>query len=264
MRRFDGRTPHLFSCCNIPGRKHADLAGIASPALATDRKQLTHSLWTIGVSSFCAAQKLTQLTGKFRVFSYCNRDEGTRMGCGATRRHMKLRWLPIAFAGSALILISVDACHAQCVEFSDRASQLELDTFVKSPSSLLERLRNDKEKLRYRLSAYLVTDPSVLPSVQTLISASASADRSAIGAALRIAEGRCTSTKPDAARKIRDFAQRIGDLNVQAGYSAAGEDNSGAQSQGKGLAQPPRGGALLDGEWRTKLADPFKPVPLPN
>ncbi|MDA9527643.1 hypothetical protein ACM42_04155 [Bradyrhizobium sp. CCBAU 25338] len=162
------------------------------------------------------------------------------------------------------MLISVDACHAQCVEFSDRASQLELDTFVKSPSSLLERLRNDKEKLRYRLSAYLVTDPSVLPSVQTLISASASADRSAIGAALRIAEGRCTSTKPDAARKIRDFAQRIGDLNVQAGYSAAGEDNSGAQSQGKGLAQPPRGGALLDGEWRTKLADPFKPVPLPN
>lgn len=188
------------------------------------------------------------------------------MRFGLTPRHGKSRWLPIVLAGSALIVSSMGACQAQCVEFSDRASQLELDTFVKSPSSLLERLRNDKEKLRYRLSTYIATNPSVLPSVQTLISASASTDRSAIGAALRIAEGRCTSTKPDAARKIRDFSQRIGDLNVQAGYSAAGEDQTSvqAQSRDKGPAQPARGGALLDGEWKTKLANPFKPVPIPN
>jgi hypothetical protein len=162
---------------------------------------------------------------------------------------------------------SIDACRGQCIDFSDRASQLELDTFVKSPSSLLEQLRNDKEKLRYRLSIYVATKPSILPAVQTLISAaSASTDRSAIGAALRIAEGRCTPTKSDSARKIREFTQRIGDLNVQAGYSAAGEDDSGAQapSQNKAPSQASRGGALLEGEWKTKLADPFKPVPLPQ
>ena len=188
------------------------------------------------------------------------------MGRGLTRRHVQPRWLSTVLIGSALIVSSVDACRAQCVEFSDRASQLELDTFVKSPSSLLERLRNDKEKLRFQLATYLATNPSVLPSVQTLISSSASADRSSIGAALRIAEGRCTSTKPEAARKIRDFVQRIGDLNVQAGYSAAGDDASGIQiqSQAKSSTQPPRGGALLDGEWKTKLANHFKPVPLPN
>lgn len=167
--------------------------------------------------------------------------------------------------GSALMVASIDACRAQCVEFSDRTSQAELDMFVKSPSSLLERLRNDKEKLRFRLASYIATDPAVLPSVQTLISASAPGERSAIGAALRIAEGRCKSAKPDAARKIRDFTQRVGDLNVQSGYAAAGEDNSGvlAQPQNKGSAQPPRGAALLDGEWKTKLANPFKPVPIP-
>lgn len=188
------------------------------------------------------------------------------MGCGPTIRHARLRWLPIVLASSALVVSSTGACRAQCVEFSDRASQLELDTFVKSPSSLLERLRNDKEKLRYRLSALIATDPSVLPSVQTLISASTATDRSAIGAALKIAEGRCTSTKPNAARKIRDFTQRIGDLNVQSGYAAAGDDASGiqAQSQAKSSTQPSRGGALLEGEWKTKLANPFKPVPLPN
>jgi hypothetical protein len=188
------------------------------------------------------------------------------MGCGLKRRLAKSRRLPIILAGSALLVGSIDACRAQCVELSDRASQLELDTFVKSPSSLLERLRNDKEKLRFQLATYLATNPSVLPSVQTLISSSASTDRSSIGAALRIAEGRCTSTKPEAARKIRDFVQRIGDLNVQAGYSAAGDDASGIQiqSQAKSPTQPPRGGALLDGEWKTKLANPFKPVPLPN
>lgn len=186
---------------------------------------------------------------------------------GLTRRHAQRRWLPAVLVGPALIVSSAVACHAQCVEFSDRASQLELDTFVKSPYSLLERMRNDKEKLRFRLATLIATNPSLLPSVQTLISASASSDRSAIGAALRIAEGRCNSTKPDAARKIRDFVQRIGDLNVQAGYSAAGEDNSGAQlarTQGKTLAPPAQGGALLDGEWKTKLANPFKPLPLPN
>ena len=189
------------------------------------------------------------------------------MGRGLIRRHAQPRWLPAVLTGSALVMSSAVACQAQCVEFSDRASQLELDTFVKSPSSLLERMRNDKEKLRFRLATIIATNPSLLPSVQTLVSASASSDRSAIGAALRIAEGRCNSTKPDAARKIRDFAQRIGDLNVQAGYSAAGEDNSPAQqaqARGKGLAPPPRGGALLEGEWKTKLANPFKPVPLPN
>ena len=188
------------------------------------------------------------------------------MGRGLTRRHAQPRWLLAVSIGSALMVASADACRAQCVGFSDRASQLELDTFAKSPSSRLVRMRNDKHKLRFRLATLVATNPSLLPSVQTLISASASSDRTAIGAALRIAEGRCNSTKPDAARKIRDFAQRIGDLNVQAGYSATGEDNSGAQqaqTQGKGLT-PPRGGALLEGEWKTKLANPFKPVPLPN
>lgn len=188
------------------------------------------------------------------------------MGCALTRHHARPRRLSLVLAGFVLTVSSIDACRAQCLEFSDRTSQLELDTFVKSPSSLLERLRNDKEKLRYRLSTYIATTTSVLPSVQKLVSASASTDRSSIGAALRIAEGRCTSTKPEAARKIKDFVQRIGDLNVQAGYSAAGDDAPGvpAQAQNKGPTPPSRGGALLDGEWKTKLANPFKPVPLPN
>ncbi|MGY3508855.1 hypothetical protein [Bradyrhizobium lupini] len=186
------------------------------------------------------------------------------MSCEVTRR-TKPRWLAIILTVSALIASGVGPTRAQCVGFSDRASQTELDAFVKAPSSLLERLRNDKEKLRARLSSYIATNPSVLPSVQTLISESASPDRSTIGAALRLAEALCTSTKPDAARKIRDFTQRVGDLAVQAGYSAAGEDGSSAQLQRRdNKPTQPRGGALLEGEWKTKLANPFKPVPLPN
>jgi hypothetical protein len=217
-------------------------------------------------TAFCIAQKLTQLAVTARWYLFCSNDEGTRMSCGLTRRRAKPRRLLIILMGCALIASSVGPSQAQCVEFADRASQVELDAFVKSPSSLLERLRNDKEKLRSRLSTYIATNPSVLPSVQTLISAAASPDRSAIGAALRVAEARCTSTKPDAARKIKDFTQRVGDLAVQAGYSAAGEDASSAplQPRDNGPALPTRGGALLDGEWKTKLANPFKPVPIPN
>ncbi len=189
------------------------------------------------------------------------------MSCGLTRRRARPKWLPIILTGFALIASSVGPSQAQCVGFSDRASQIELDAFVKSPSSLLEGLRNDKEKLRSQLSIFIATNPSVLPSVQTLISESASPDRSAIGAALRLAEARCTSTKPDAARKIKDFTQRVGDLAVQAGYSAVAEEDVSSdqsRSRDKGPTLPSRGGALLDGEWKTKLANPFKPVPLPN
>ncbi|MFL5238733.1 MAG: hypothetical protein ACJ8EL_14220 [Rhizomicrobium sp.] len=161
---------------------------------------------------------------------------------------------------------SVDSCFAQCVEFSDRAPQMELDAFAKSPSSLLEKLRNDKHKLSDRLAAYIVTDPSVLPSVQTLISEAPSTDRLAIGGALRIAEARCTLTKPDIARKIRNFTQRLGDLAVQGGYSATGADDPDARlpSRDKQARQPARGGELLEGDGKTKLVNPFKPVPLPR
>lgn len=161
-----------------------------------------------------------------------------------------------------MIAVSLGPCQAQCVEFSDRASPIDLETFVKSPSSLLQRLRNDKEKLKYRLSSYIATDISVLPSVQILVSESPSNDRSAIGSALRLAETLCTATKPDAARKIQDFTKRIGDLSVQAGYSSAGEDNSSASQlrRDRASTKPLGSGALLEGEWKTKLADPFKPL----
>lgn len=158
------------------------------------------------------------------------------------------------------------ACQAQCVEFSDRAPRADLDTFTKTPSSLFERLRNSKEKLKYQLASYVATDPTILPAVQTLIAEASSSDRSVIGAALRLAEARCTSTKRDAARKIREFVQRNGDLTVIAGYTAAGEDETGIQipAQVQDGKQPARGAGLLEGEWKTKIADPFKPLPIPR
>jgi len=167
--------------------------------------------------------------------------------------------------GVALSAASASTCHAQCVEMSDRASRADIDTFTKAPSSLFERLRNNKEKLKYLLASYVATDPTILPSVQTLITEATSSDRTAIGAALRLAEARCTSTKREAARKIRDFVQRAGDLTVIAGYSAAGEDGPAVQLPARNQDGKPGGGAgLLEGEWKTKIADPFKPLPIPR
>lgn len=188
------------------------------------------------------------------------------MDFGSTQRRSKQRWLHVILMGSALFASGFSSCRAQCVEFSDRASPVDIETFVKSPSSLLERLRNDREKLKYRLSSYIATDPSVLPSVQVLITESTSNDRSAIGSALRLAEALCIATKPDAARKIREFTKRIGDLSVQAGYSSAGDDNSGAPRllRDKASTKPLGSGALLEGEWNTKLSDPFKPASIPH
>lgn len=132
----------------------------------------------------------------------CSNDEGTRMSCEVTRR-TKPRWLPIILTGFALIASGVGPTRAQCVGFSDRASQTELDAFVKAPSSLLERLRNDKEKLRARLSSYIATNPSVLPSVQTLISELASPTA-------RPSARRCGSQKRCARQRNRTLRARLG------------------------------------------------------
>lgn len=185
----------------------------------------------------------------------------TKFGAGR-----KIKILAAILLGVMLTGVGANLCHAQCVEFSERAPRTDLDTFTKDPSFLLERLRNDKEKLRYLLAAYVATDPSVLPSVQTLIMGASSSDRTAIGAALRLAEVRCTSTKRDAARKIREFVQRVGDMTVTAGYTAAGEDETGVQlpARDQDAKQPGRGAGLLEGEWNTKIADPFKPLPIPR
>ncbi len=182
------------------------------------------------------------------------------------RTTTKQRWVSILLIGLALTGLTARAASAQCVEFSDRATQSDLDTFVKSPASLLERLRNDKEKLKYQLATYIATDPQILSSVRTLAVEATSTDRSAIGAALRLAEARCTSTKPNAARKIRDFVQRLGDQTVLAGYTVAGEDQGTPQPEfrARDKRQPDRSGGLLEGEWKTELADPFKPLPIPR
>jgi hypothetical protein len=172
------------------------------------------------------------------------------------------RWLAAVLITAAVAGLSINPCRAQCVDSSERAPQADLDTFVKSPTFLLESVRADKEKLKGRLAAYLMTNPELLPSVRPLIGAATTAERSAIGAALRIAETRCTSTKPNASRRINAFVQRLGDLAVLTGYSAAGEDQSAAPSR---VARQPRSGAgLMSGEWKTELADPFKPMPLPQ
>lgn len=172
--------------------------------------------------------------------------------------------LSVMVIGSALTLFDAP-CLAQCVEFSDRTAQVDLDTFVKAPSSMLEGVRTGKGKLKYLLSAYIASDPSILPSVQTLIANATSSDRTAIGAALRLAEARCTASKPDAARKIKDFAQKLGDRSVLAGYAVAGEDQLAPQIETRDKNSKPRHGAdSLSGDLTIRLADPFEPIPLPE
>ncbi|QPF88086.1 hypothetical protein IC762_12895 [Bradyrhizobium genosp. L] len=154
-------------------------------------------------------------------------------------------------------------CRAQCVDFSERAKKLDMDTFSKSPIILLESMHNDADKLKTQLAAYLVTNPDLLTPVRTLIAEASSNERSAIGAALRIAEMRCTVTKPSVAQKISTFAQRIDDMAVAKGYYTAGEDQTATPAKDD-KKKAPAGDGLLEGQWRTQIADPFKPIAIPQ
>jgi hypothetical protein len=162
-----------------------------------------------------------------------------------------------------MLLLAIAApCHAQCVALAERVPPLAVQAFAAAPGSLLQQLRNDKEKLSGRLTGYLVTDPSLLPSVAKLVNESSGRDRVAIGAGLYRAESRCLTTKPEASRKINDFVRKLGDRAVLIGYSAEAEQLAGvAPSQAGTPANP--GSGLLTGEWSTEIADPFASVPLP-
>lgn len=171
------------------------------------------------------------------------------------------RWLAVMAIASVVTGVSAGPSLAQCVELSERSPQIDLQTFTNDPESLLHRLRNNRDKLSGRLTGYLVTDPNVLPSVRILLKSAQSADRPAIGEALRQAELRCISTQPEAARKIHEFVRKLGDLAVQAGYTAAvDEPNAPAPP----VRSPGPSTGLMTGEFNTELKDPFAPIPVPQ
>jgi hypothetical protein len=166
--------------------------------------------------------------------------------------------------GTTIAAMSANACKAQCVELSERASPVVLQTFKSDPGWLLRDLRNKIEDLTPRLTGYLVTDISVLPAVRTLVSEAPSANRPAIGTALRRAEARCLRSKPEVAKKINEFVRKLEDYTVLSGYSAEVEAaRQPAAPLPSGSAVRPSTG-LMSGEWGTELKDPFASVPLPH
>ncbi|BAL78857.1 hypothetical protein [Bradyrhizobium cosmicum] len=172
------------------------------------------------------------------------------------------KWSVRIVASVALFCSVTSVAHAQCVERSERVSKIAIDAFIAEPSSLLNQLRNEKEKLSGRLQGYLLTDVSVLKSVQSLTRAATQADRASIGAALHRAEIRCRASKPEIARKISDFVARMHDSAVLAGYSSEPDDIPPPSATTANVASP--GTGLMSGEYKTDLADPFASMPLPE
>ncbi|OKO86811.1 hypothetical protein AC630_01805 [Bradyrhizobium sp. AS23.2] len=171
----------------------------------------------------------------------------------------------------ALFATLATPARAQCVDRSERAPPAAVSAFVSDPSVLLRLSKNDRDKLSGRLTGLLVTDIAALDSVRNMLRGASQADRIAIGIGLHRAEERCIPTKPDVARRIGDFVAKLHDGSVLKGYFA---DQDAEMAPIPGSSAPstannvPAGSSsnagLMTGEWKTELADPFKPVPLPE
>lgn len=177
----------------------------------------------------------------------------------------------------ALLLIAMCAasrCEAQCVDQSTRVPATGVQIFQAEPAALLHEVRNDKAKLTGRVTAFVVSDVNVLSSVRTLVSEAANVERAAIGAALRRAQLTCMRSRPEAAQRISEFVQKLGDSAVSSGYSAELEavqfnPNAAApvgspQSRPTGSISYDGASRLMTGEWGTDIADPFTPPPVPQ
>jgi hypothetical protein len=157
------------------------------------------------------------------------------------------------------------------VDRSERAPPATVSAFVSDPSALLRLSKNDRDKLSGRLTGLLVTDIAALDSVRGMLREASQADRIAIGVGLHRAEERCVATKPDVARRISEFVNKLHDGAVLKGYFG---DLDAAAAPVPGSSAPPAANnlpagsspntGLMSGEWKTELADPFKPVPLPE
>jgi hypothetical protein len=167
----------------------------------------------------------------------------------------------------------VGRCEAQCVDQSNRVPAAVLQNFQREPASLLREVRNDRSKLAGRLSAYIVSDITVLPAVRDLVSESANVDRNAIGVALRRAQLTCIPRKAETAKKISEFVQKLADSAVSSGYSAELEavefDPNSVASQPTGRARSTSkpgdsASTMMTGEWKTDIADPFAPPSTPQ
>ncbi|MDA9400859.1 hypothetical protein [Bradyrhizobium sp. CCBAU 45389] len=158
--------------------------------------------------------------------------------------------------------------RAQCVDRTERAPPAAVSAFIADPTVILRSSKNDRDKLTGRLTGVLVTDIAALDSVREMLREASQADRIAIGAGLHRAEDRCVSTKPDVARRISEFVAKLHDGAVLKGYFG---DLDAAAAPAPGSPTPPAvptgassSAGLMSGEWKTELADPFKPVPLPE
>ena len=169
------------------------------------------------------------------------------------------------------VALSATPVRAQCVDRSERAPPRAVSAFITDPTVILRLSKNDRDKLTGRLTGVLVTDIAALDAVRDMLREASQADRIAIGVGLHRAEDRCVSTKPDVARKISEFVNKLHDGAVLKGYFA---DQDAAMAPVPGSPAPPpannlpagpnSSAGLMSGEWKTELADPFKPVPLPE
>lgn len=183
----------------------------------------------------------------------------------------RLRASPIAAIAVALSATLATPARAQCVDRAERAPSAAISAFVSDPSVLLRQSKNDRDKLSGRLTGLLVTDIAALEPVRDMLREASQADRIAIGAGLHRAEERCVASKPDVARRISEFVAKLHDGSVLKGY-LADQDVAAAPIPGSPAPTaannvPAGSGAsagLMSGEWKTELADPFKPVPLPE
>ncbi|MCP3397413.1 MULTISPECIES: hypothetical protein [unclassified Bradyrhizobium] len=172
---------------------------------------------------------------------------------------------------AALSATLATPARAQCVDRAERAPPGAVSAFISDPSVILRLSKNDRDKLTGRLTGVLVTDIAALDSVRDMLREASQADRIAIGIGLHRAEDRCVSTKPDVARRISEFVNKLHDGAVLKGYYA---DQDAAMAPAPGSPAPPTAtnlpagpsssAGLMSGEWKTDVADPFKPVPLPE
>lgn len=135
-----------------------------------------------------------------------------------------------------------------CVAQNQKASKNDLDAFLSNPQKLLMDNPGGGLGLSNSVMVLASSSSSAYASIMGLVNGASDPQKSAIGAGLARAFGKCKDSQPDYAQKIEGDVADMKGSNLFLAYAGANKDNVVASVNAAGASSSALGGGETEGD----------------